>query len=669
MSSRRLALLALALLVSSSVPSSASTFDRADLDTTCSPCKDFYRFSTGGWSDRTTIPESESSVGSFSLLADSNREFLRSMLDRLASAKRAGSATEQLLSAHWTSCMDSAAAEKAGLSPIQPILAGIDAIRTPRDLAAQFGKLHAGSLTASFTAMPGPDAKNSDLTILNLGQGGLGLPDRDFYTRTDSSSVALLAAYRSYLEALLTLSGGSSAAAASERIIAIESALANASMTNVQRRDPNATYNKVSLDTLRAWTPGLDWDAYTSARAMRLPDSVNVAQPLFYRVMASLVTSIPLEDWRAYLRSRVLAQSAPLLNQAFVDLGFSFQKRFSGQQVRQPRWKRCLAMVDEDLGDALGRAFVAERFPPQAKSKAQQLVDDVQVALGQRITQLDWMSEPTKQAAKQKLDAIRDFIGYPDRWRGYEGLTLSNRDLVGNRLAAQRWEMARQLARIGGPVDKGEWRMSASTVNAFYSGSVNSINFPAGILQPPFFSPDWDDASNLGAIGAVIGHEITHGFDDRGRQFDAKGNLRDWWQKEDADRYKERAIKVVEQFDGFSVAPQVNVNGRLTLGENIADLGGLAIAYAALQRAQGGKPGATLGGWTPEQRFFLSYARVWRRLTRPEALLNQVRTNPHSPGEFRVIGPLANLEEFAQAFGCKAGDAMVNPTEKRARIW
>jgi len=664
---RLLALLLLAVLPTARA--SAETFDRADLDTTCSPCRDFNRFANGGWIDRTPIPATESVVGSFTALAESNRDFLRQMLDRLTRIRRARTTSEQLLVEHWGTCMDSAAAERAGLGPLQPQLDAYASIASASDVARQLGWAHAHVVGAGFVAFPAPDARNSSLVILQLNQGGLGLPDRDFYTRTDSNSVAIRAAHRSTVEQALTYAGSRDAAREAGRVLAIEERLAAASMTNVQRRDPNATYHKVSIDTLRAWTPGFDWDAYARGRGVKLPDSMNVAQPAFFRELAQLVTSQPLEAWRSYLRTRAILQAAPMLDQRFVDLDFAFQKRFSGQGQLAPRWKRCLRMVDEDLGDALGQAFVNERFSPAAKARALQLVDDVEAALGARITELDWMSEATKAAARLKLDAIRDFVGYPDVWRDYRGLTLARLDLIGVRATAQRWEQQRQFARIGGPPETREWRMSAPTVNAFYSPPVNSINFPAGILQPPFFSPDWDDAANFGGIGAVIGHEISHGFDDRGRQYDAQGNLRDWWQKEDADRYQSRAQKVVEQFDGFTVAPGVHVNGRLTLGENIADLGGLAIAYAALQRAQGGKPGKVIDGWTAEQRFFLAYARIWRRNTRPEALLNLVRTNPHSPGEFRVNGPLANLEEFARAFGCREGDAMVNPPEKRARIW
>lgn len=665
----RLALACSLALVLPPVSARADSIDRADMDTTCSPCRDFNRHANGAWADRTTIPPSESTVGSFSLLAEANREFLRGMLERVVKAGGSGTASEQLLARHWSSCMDSAAAERAGLTPLEPSLAGIAAVRSPRELASRLGWLHAHSTPVAFAAFPAPDARNSELTIWNLGQGGLGLPDRDFYTRTDSGSVALRAAYRTHVERMLALAGSRDAALEADRVLSLETALANASMTNVERRNPTATYHKVPLDTLRAWTEGFDWDAYAAARPMRLPDSVNVSQPRFLRALAGLVAAVPIADWQAYLRWQVLSQGAPMLSSPFVELDFSFQKRLSGQTELQPRWKRCLRMTDQDLGDALGREFVEARFPPAAKAKAQKLVDDVEAALGERLSQLDWMGATTRSAAREKLDAIRDFIGYPERWRDYQGLTLSEGDFVANRIAAQSWEARRQMARIGGPVDKSEWRMSAPTVNAFYSGSVNSINFPAGILQPPFFSPDWDDASNYGAIGAVIGHEITHGFDDRGRQFDAKGNLRDWWKKEDAERYQARAQRVVEQFDRFTVAPGVHVNGKLTLGENIADLGGLAIAYAALQRAQGGKPGEVIDGWTAEQRFFLAYARVWRRLTRTEALINLVRTNPHAPGEFRVNGPLANLEEFQNAFGCRSGDPMVNPEERRARIW
>ena len=660
---------ALIPLVAASPAPAAPAWNAADMDTTCPPCRDFYRFANGGWLDRATILPSESNTSSFLELAQQNQGRLHALLDGLAAARGKRAASDALLGEYWSACMDSAAAEHAGLAPLQPVLSGVESVKDATGLARQIGWLHAHGAMAGFAAFPGPDPRRSELTILTLSQGGLGLPDRDFYTRTDSGSVVLRVAYRDYLAETLERGGDAAAGLDAAGVYALEQALASASMTNVERRDPVATYHKVPLDTLRAWTPGFDWDAYARGRQFTLPDSVNVAQPGFFREFAVQLSATPMATWQSYLRWRVLDQAAPLLGSSWVQAEFAFRSRLSGATELQPRWKRCLRMADQDLGDALGQAFVKRYFPPAARARAQQLVDNVQAALAERITQLDWMSKATQQAAGVKLNAIRDLIGFPNVWRDYAGLDLGHGNLVANRRAAAGWESRRQMARLGGPVERGEWRMSAPTVNAFYSGSFNSINFPAGILQPPFFSADWDDALNYGGIGSVIGHEITHGFDDRGRLFDARGNMRDWWLPEDADRYKERANKVAEQFDAYQVAPGASVNGRLTLGENIADLGGLAIAYSALQKALGSAPRTPIDGYTPDQRFFLSYARVWRRVMRPEAEINQVRTDPHSPGRFRVIGPLSNLDEFARAFGCTKGDPMVRSEELRARIW
>ncbi len=524
-------------------------------------------------------------------------------------------------------------------------------------------------MRAGFGLFPGPDAKRSDLTIVNASQGGLGLPDRDFYTRPDSASEVLRGVYGSHLARMFGLLGRNDADVAADHVMAIETALAKASRTNVQRRDPNANYHFVSLDTLRAWTPGFDWSAYFAVRNLKAPDSLNVGQPEFFRAFAALATSTPLADWQDYLRSKIADDAAPTLTNTWVLEDFSFRRRLSGAREMQPRWKRCLQATDQDLGDALGQLYVREHFPPAARDRALGLVHNLEAALDDRIAALDWMSPATKRAAKAKLAAFAEHIGYPASWRDYRGLELSPTDYATNRRASQVWEQQRQFARIGGPVRKDEWRMSAPTVNAFYSPPFNSINFPAGILQPPFYDASWDEPLNYGGIGAVIGHEMTHGFDDSGRQYDGAGNLRDWWTAEDAARYKERADKVAAQFDAFEVPGGLHVNGRLTLGENIADLGGLAVAYAAMEKALAGKPRRLIDGYTPEQRFFLSYARVWRSTMRPEALQNMVKTNPHSPAMFRVNGPLANLDEFRKAFGCKDGDGMVRAAEQRARIW
>jgi putative endopeptidase len=402
---------------------------------------------------------------------------------------------------------------------------------------------------------------------------------------------------------------------------------------------------------------------------MRAPDSIDVMQPDFFRALAGRMRATPLADWQAYLRWMVVRDASPMLTQAFVDEDFSWRKRLTGATELLPRWKRCVGATDGDLGDLLGREYVRGRFTPQARERALAMVKHLEAALNERIGTLTWMSDTTQRAARVKLDAFAEKIGYPDKWKDYAGVPIVRTSWLANRQATTRWELARDIARLGKPVDKHEWSMSPPTVNAYYSSSFNSINFPAGILQPPFYDPNWDDALNYGAIGAVIGHEMTHGFDDRGRQFDADGNMRDWWTDADANRYKERADKVAAQFDGYTVLDSVRLNGRVTLGENIADLGGLAVAYAAFQKATAGQPRVQRDGLWPEQRFFLAWARVWRTLDTPEQLRTQVETDPHSPAQWRVNGPLSNLDEFAKAFGCGEGDPMVRRAEARARIW
>ena len=664
-----LPLLAL-LAVSESHAAPASGFDRADLDTTCAPCRDFYQYANGGWVGRTQIPPTQSRWGTFSILAERNQLVLWRILEKAAKDRTAkpGSDTRRI-GDYYASCMDSAAAEKAGITPLQPMLSAIEGIRTPKDVVTQLGWVHAHGIRGAFNFGAGPDAKRSDLTIANAGQGGLGLPDRDYYTKSDSASVALRREYAAHLARNFKLLGRADAEDAAVRVMAIETALANASMTNVQRRDPNATYHKVPLDTLRAWTPAVDWSVYFAARAMAAPDSVNVGQPDFMRAFSGLIASVPTADWQAYLQGAVLEQSAPTLSSAFVEEDFRFRQKQTGAREMQPRWKRCLQSTDMDLGDLLGLAYVQERFTPDARARALKMVQNLEAALGERIATLDWMSAATKTAAQVKLGAFANRIGYPDKFRTYEGVEVTRSSWPTNRLRAREAEIKRNTDKIGKPVDKSEWRMTPPTVNAFYSPSFNSINFPAGILQPLFYDPAWDDALNYGAIGAVIGHEMTHGFDDQGRQFDPEGNLRDWWTAEDAARYKERAAKVVAQFDGYTVAGNVPVNGKLTLGENIADLGGLAVAYHALHKARAGKPDPMIDGFTQDQRFFLSYARVWRAVDRDEAVVTRVKSDPHAPGRFRVIGPLSNLEEFARAFGCRAGDGMVREEASRVRIW
>ena len=650
-----------------------AALERANLDTTCAPCRDFYRFANGGWLKRTTIPAAYATWGSFDELQESNEATLHEILEaaRVDRAAAPGS-DDARLGAYYGTCMDSTAAEAAGLKPIEPLMLAVEGMRSTAELAPRVAWLHAHGVAGLFGFRSAQDPKHSEQMIAFVTQGGLGLPDRDFYTREDSTSRELRDRYVAHVARIFELLGRPAATARDEadRVMGLEHALALGSMTNVMRRDPRATYHKMTLDSLRVLCPRFDWTAYLSGGGVPPFDSLNVMQPDFFHALDSLVAAVPLPVWQAYLRWKIADDAAPTLTRAFAEEDFAFRKRLTGAEVMLPRWKRCLRWTDDDLGEMLGRLYLKQRFSPAARARALGMVQRLEQALGERIAALDWMGPETRTRATEKLSAFANKIGYPDHWRDYAGVELKGGSLYANRLETRGWETRRVLAKIGRPVDRGEWTMTPPTVNAYYSSSLNSINFPAGILQPPFYDASWDDAMNYGGIGAVIGHEMSHGFDDRGRQFDAHGNLRDWWTAEDATRYKARADRVAAQFSGYTVLDTLHVNGRLTLGENIADLGGVAVAYAALERELKGKPRPrSIDGFTPEQRFFLSWAQVWRELDRDESLRTQVQTDPHSPPEWRVNGPFSNLPEFARAFGCRAGDAMVRPDSLRARIW
>ena len=613
-------MLSLALCLLAAPPAKAAapaTWQVADMDTSCAPCRDFYRYASGGWLDHTKMPPGYGSYGSFDVLAEQNEAVLRRLLQDDAAKASPEGGDARRLGDYYSTCLDSASADRAGFTPVQVDLQGIDAMGSARDLAAELGWLHAGGVRSGFALGAGPDARRSTLMIAQAGQGGLGLPDRDYYFKDDSTSRALRAEYQAHVGRVLRMIGRADPEGDAARVVALETKLAGASMTNVQRRDPRAVYHKVPLDSLRAWSPGVDWDAYFGRRGMRVPDSLNVAQPAFFRELAARFADTPIADWQAYLRWHVMEQASPMLSQAFVDEDFSFRRRLSGATEILPRWKRCIAATDGALGDLLGRQYVAEKFPPAARERALAMVKHLEEALGDRLSGLPWMSDTTRAAAGAKLHAFAEKIGYPDVWRDYAGVTIGRASWLVNDRAATRWEIARNIRKIGGPVDRREWNMTAPTVNAFYSSSFNTINFPAGILQPPFYDPAWDDALNYGAIGAVIGHEMTHGFDDRGRQFDGDGNLRDWWTGADANRYKERAARVATQFNGYAAVDTVHVNGKLTLGENIADLGGLAVATPPSRRPRRASRESSWTGSRPSSASFFRGRACGARWRRP----------------------------------------------------
>jgi putative endopeptidase len=658
-------------------PASDSThpvhgIDPANLDTTCAACTDFYQYATGGWTKTHPVPAAFPRWGSFDELQEHNRLILREVVDAaVRDTATAKNANTRKVGIFYASCMDSARADSDGLQALQPELDRIAAVTTETSLRAEAARLQRLGLTVPFAFSVQPDLKHSRVEALYIAQGGLGLPDRDYYTKTDSSSVAIRSKYAAHVARILTLGGmqAADARAAADKILALETTLASASMTRVERRDPYNTYHKMNLAAADSVTPHLDWHAWmTDVGAAPQPDLI-VGQPKFFGVLDSLLVSVPIDEWRIYFRYHLLQATAPALDSSFVREDFAFQQVLSGTPAMLPRWQRCLRATDGTVGEALGQAYVTRTFPPAARARALALVKNMEAVLRQDLSTLAWMTPTTRRRAIAKLDAFAEKIGYPDKWRDYSALTVRHGPYVTNLLAAYSFDVERRTRKLGHPVDRTEWTMTPPTVNAYYNSTMNEIVFPAGILEPPFFDPEADDAVNYGGFGAVIGHEMTHGFDDQGRKYDGEGDLRDWWTPEDATQYKERSDRVATQFDNYVAVDSVHVNGKLTLGENIADLGGLKLAYIAMERAYAKEPRTKIGGFTPEQRFFLSWAQVWRQNIRPAFARTLALTDPHSPSRWRVNGPLSNLPEFAKAWGCKPGDAMVRPPEQRAEIW
>jgi putative endopeptidase len=650
--------------------------DRANLDTTCAACKDFYQFSNGGWLKKATIPAAYSSFGSFRELSDRNEAQLHKILD--ADAAKANATKDTPADASWKigafygSCLDTTAIDKLGASPLKQDLDIIAGIKSAEDLKAQLGVLEHRDGLAPWSDGSTQDAKNAASVIAGLYQGGLTLPDKEYYTKTDAESKKTRDSFVEHVARMFELLGDGKDAAAAEAktVLEVETKFALISKTRVELRDPPANYHKMSMAELQKLTPGFPWPAFFAAQNAPPISAIDVGQPEFFSAMNKLFATIPIADWRTYLRWRLVHSSAPALSTPIVKENFTFDRVFSGATEMLPRWKRCLNSSDDRLGELLGQEYVKTNFTPEAKARALKIVMNLVNELHDRIQHLDWMSAPTKTQALAKLAAFTKKIGFPDKWKDYSTLRVSAGQYLQNVRASDQWAAARDWSKIGKPVDRGEWGMTPPTVNAYYNPQLNEIVFPAGILQPPFYNPDWDDAVNYGAMGAVIGHEMTHGFDDQGRQFDKDGNLKDWWAKEDAAKYTVQAQKVVKQFDSYTVLDSAtHVNGKLTLGENIADFGGLTVAYAAMEKAIGSGPHPKIDGFTPEQRFFLGWAQVWRQVYRPQSLRTQVNSNEHAPSMWRVNGPLSNMPEFKAAWGCKDGDPMVRPAALRARIW
>jgi endothelin-converting enzyme/putative endopeptidase len=653
-------------------PAKVPGFDPTALDRSVPACTDFYRFACGGWLARSPVPPDRARWGRFDELAERNQTALRCILEKASANDAKREAIDQKIGDQYAACMDEAAIEARGIAPLQADLDRIARLGAKAALPGELAQLHAGGVNAGFRYGSVPDFKDADSVIAGTDQGGLGLPDRDYYLKDDAKSADLRAKYLAHVQKMLELSGEPAAAAAldSRAVVDLETALARASLERVKRRDPANLYHKMKIAELQALTPGFDWKAYLTAAGGPPVTELNVTVPDFFKALNTQLESAPLDVWRAYLRWQLLHENAGLLPAAFVNEDFAFYgNTLTGAKELRPRWKRCVALVDSELGEALGRRYVEATFGEAGKARTSRMVAALEAALQRDIETLPWMTEATKAQALGKLRAVANKIGYPDRWRDYSSLRIARGDALGNELRAEAFEVRRDLGKIGTRLDRSEWSMSPPTVNAYYNPLQNNINFPAGILQPPFYDNDMDDAVNFGGIGAVIGHELTHGFDDSGRKFAANGNLADWWTEEDGKEFEKRAGCIADQYSGYTVAGDVHLNGKLTLGENTADNGGLRIAYMALMQTladAANKPGP-IDGFTPEQRLFLGWGQIWCQNETEESARLRATIDPHSPGRYRVNGVVSNMPEFQQAFGCKAGDAMVR--ENACRVW
>jgi len=647
--------------------------DPANMDLSVKPGDNFYLYANGAWIKNTPIPSSKTRWGSFDMLSEESSFALKQLLED--AAKRPG--TNSLMKRvgdFFASGMDSITIERSGYEPIKKYLNDIAALTTKEDVLAHINYLRAHSIASPLYRIGvTQDARNVNRYIVSIGQGGTSMPDRDYYLKNDGRTLAIRKEYTNYITRLFILCGADEPLAGrnAATILELETAIASAQMSRVEMRDPVKLYNKFSLEALGAKTPNsLKWPTIlTQLGYTNKQDSVVVSTPKFLTFADSLLNAVPVEKWKTYLQWNVMRDAAPYLSSPFVDANFAYNKALSGQKEQTPRWQRISGLVDGQLGDLLGQLYVDKYFKPAAKERMKALIENMVQTFDDRIKKLDWMSAETKQRALIKLHAFTRKIGYPDKWKDYEGLVIKRDDYLGNLLRCNEWRYKDNISRLNKPVDKTEWNMTPSTVNAYYSPPKNEIVFPAGILRFPFFDFDADDAINYGGIAAVIGHEMTHGFDDQGRQFDADGNLHDWWTKADADEFKKRADEVVDQYNGFVVLDTMHVNGKLTLGENLADLGGLSIAYEAFKKTEQGKNGQPIDGFTPDQRFFLNWAQVWRQNILPEAQAQRILTDSHSPGMYRSNAPVSNIDAFFDAFNVKEGDKMYKQKEKRTHIW
>ena len=646
--------------------------DVTSMDKTADPCVDFYQYSCGGWMKNNPIPADQPRWSVYGKLYQDNQQFLWGILDQLSRQTSGRNANQQKIGDYFFACMDEAAVNKLGAKPLQPYLDQIVALESTKDLSALLARLHTSLQTAGlfFTLGSNQDFENSQNVIAFAEAGGLGLPDRDYYTKTDEKSVDLRNKYVVHVQKMFELLGDKPGVASAEaaKVLEIETALAHASLTRVERRDPYKLFHKVDFKGLQAMTPDFDWSTYIKQIGLPAQNTFNVTQPAFYTELDKQLKALTLEDIKTYLRWHTAHAVAPYLSDDFVNENFNFfSKTLRGVPQLRPRWKRCVTLVDGQLGEALGQEFVARAFSPELKQKTSLMTRQIEQSMEDDINTLAWMSPATKRQALEKLHTIVNKIGYPDKWRDYSSVDIKPNDFVGNVQRAATFESKRDLNKIGKPLDRGEWDMTPPTVNAYYNAQMNDINFPAGVLQPPLYDPRMDDAPNYGNTGGTIGHELTHGFDDHGRQFDAQGNLKDWWTKDDAGNYTGRAQCVVDQYAQYTVVDDIKINAKLTEGEDIADLGGLILAWMAWKDQTTNMKLESRDGLSPEQRFFVGNAQWACESNRPENLRLSAITDPHSPGRYRVNGLVVNMEEFQKAFSCKAGQPMVR--ENRCRVW
>lgn len=649
-----------------------AAFDLANIDSSAAPCEDFYQYAIGNWQKNNPVPGTEGRWGSFNILNEANNLKLRTIVEDASKNKGEAGTPLQQVGDFYTSALDSALADELGITPMQPMLDEIDGatdVQSIVEVMASMRKKGSGSIFGYYVHT---DVKNSTEHILYLSQGGIGLPDRDYYFPKDERGENILAEYEKHIAALFVLAGETEEVAAenARNIVVLETAFAENSMTNVERRDPNATYNRMNVEELQALVSNVNWESFFKAAELKGITDLVVGQPKYFEAINELLVNTPVDTWKAYIKWQAINDYADKLSSDFDAQKFSFYSTtLSGISEMKPRWKRALGASNNYVGELIGKLFVEKHFPEEQKQRVLGYIDNIAAVFKERVQTLDWMSDSTKTKALDKLDNFTYKIGYPDKWKDYSSVEIKSDAYLANILNMNYYGYQEMVNKIGQPIDRGEWGMSPQTINAYYNPVMNEIVFPAAILQPPFFNADADDAINYGGIGGVIGHEFSHGFDDQGSQFDGQGNLNNWWSDEDRKLFEERTAKLVDQFNGFQVVDDVYVNGELTLGENIADLAGITLSYYAFLKSVEGNEPEPIDGFDYKQRFFLGWAQVWASNIKDEEAVRLANVDPHSPTRYRVLGPLNNLSEFHSAFGCKDGDKMVATEEAKVKIW